>query len=91
MAVFGFWIAISTVRTLRTPDAVFLQAAQEFAGLARASARSSVVSLIATPLLLLLAGPVVSLGGILLGDIVVTANIFALTRKWKRRQAAANA
>ncbi len=78
-----FWIAISAVRALRTPEAVFLQAARAFGPLATASARSSVVSLIATPLLLLLAGPVASLGGILLGDMVMTANIFALTRRWK--------
>jgi O-antigen/teichoic acid export membrane protein len=82
-----FWIAISAVRALRTPDAVFLQAAREFNPLARAGARSSVVSLIATPALLIVFGPVASLGGILLGDIVMTANIFTLTRGWKQRHA----
>ena len=82
-----FWIAISAVRALRTPEAVFLQAAREFGPLAKAGARSAVVSLIATPLLLLFAGPVASLGGILLGDMVMTANIFALTRSWKLRHA----
>ena len=84
LAVFGFWIAISAVRALRTPDAVFLQAAQEFSGLARAGARSAVVSLIATPALLFAFGPIASLGGILLGDIAMTADIFALTRKWRK-------
>ena len=81
--VFVFWIAISGVRTLRTPDAVFLQAAQEFNTLARAGARSAVVSLAATPLLLFAFGPIASLGGILLGDIVMTFDIFRLTRKWR--------
>lgn len=83
-AVFAFWIAISLVRTLRTPDAVFLQAAQEFSGLARAGARSAVVSLIATPVLLFALGPIASLGGILLGDVAMTADIFGLTRKWRK-------
>jgi O-antigen/teichoic acid export membrane protein len=81
--VFAFWIAISFVRTLRTPDAVFLQAAQEFNALAGAGARSATVSLVATPILLFAFGPVVSLGGILLGDVAMTWDIFRLTRKWR--------
>ncbi len=84
--VFAFWIAISAVRTLRTPDAVFLQAAQEFGALARVSARSAIVSLIATPVLLLVFGPIASLGGILVGDVAMTWDIFRLTRKWKRNE-----
>jgi hypothetical protein len=82
-AVFAFWIAISFVRTLRTPDAVFLQAVQEFNALAGAGARSAIVSLVATPILLFTFGPVASLGGILLGDVAMTWDIFRLTRKWR--------
>ncbi len=87
LGVFGFWIAISAVRTLRTPDSVFLQSAQQFSALARMGARACIVSLIATPILLFTIGPVASLGGILLGDIVGTAQTLALTRAWKQAHA----
>lgn len=77
--------AIVAVRTLRMPESVFLQAAGEFRALASASAWSSVTSVAAVLGLLLLAGPVASLGGILAGDLVMTARIFGLTRDWKLR------
>ncbi|HUJ03034.1 MAG TPA: hypothetical protein VLW75_05310 [Rhizomicrobium sp.] len=82
--VLGFWIVILGIRTLRTPEAVFLQAAGEFRTLARASLWSSVTSLAVTLALLLIAGPIVSLAGLVAGDLVMTANIFALTRGWKQ-------
>lgn len=84
LVVLAFWIVILGVRTLRTPESVFLQAAGEFRALASASMWSCVTSLIATLTLLLVAGPIVSLAGIILGDVVMTANIFSLTAKWKR-------
>jgi len=33
--------------------------------------------------LLLLAGPVASLGGVLIGELLMTTRIFSLSRKWK--------
>jgi len=87
MMVLAFWIVIFGVRTLRTPESVFLQAAGEFRALARVSMWSCLVSLSVTLALLLLAGPIVSLAGIIAGDLVITANIFSLTRKWKRAHA----
>ncbi|HXL99307.1 MAG TPA: hypothetical protein VN932_05200 [Rhizomicrobium sp.] len=77
--------AIVAVRTLRMPESVFLQAAGEFRALASASAWSSVMSVVAVLGLLLLAGPIASLGGILAGDLLMTARIFGLTREWKRQ------
>jgi O-antigen/teichoic acid export membrane protein len=77
--------AIVAVRTLRMPESVFLQAAGEFRALAGASMWSSLTSIAATLGLLLLAGPVFSLIGILAGDLVMTARIFGLTRDWKLR------
>lgn len=84
-AVIAVWGVILAVRTLRTPESVILQAAGEFRALAGASLWASLVSVFATFALLLAAGPIAALGGILAGDLVMTANIFSLTRKWKRR------
>ncbi len=83
LIVLAFWIVILGVRTLRTPEAVFLQAAGEFRALARVSMWSSVTSLTVTLALLLIAGPIWSLTGLIAGDLVMTGNIFSLTRKWK--------
>ena len=58
LIVLAFWIVILGVRTLRTPEAVFLQAAGEFRALARVSMWSSVTSLTVTLALLLVAGPI---------------------------------
>jgi len=85
--VLAFWVVILGVRTLRTPEAVFLQAAGEFRALARVSMWSSVTSLAVTLALLLIAGPIVSLAGLIAGDVVMTGNIFALTRQWKHAHA----
>ncbi len=84
VAVIALWAAITAVRALRTPDAVLLQAAREYRPLAGASVWSSIVSLALTAVLLLAFGPVASLGGILVGDIVMTQRIFVLVRRWKR-------
>ncbi|HEY2069873.1 MAG TPA: hypothetical protein VGG48_09990 [Rhizomicrobium sp.] len=75
--------AIVAVRTLRGPESVFLQAAGEFKSLAGASVWSSLVSVAITLALLLIAGPIASLFGILAGDAVMTGRIFTLSRAWK--------
>ena len=87
IAVIAIWSAIMLVRAIRTPENVFLQAAGEYQGLARASMRSSVVSLALTLVLLFAFGPIASLCGILGGDITMTLGIFALTKAWKARHA----
>jgi O-antigen/teichoic acid export membrane protein len=83
LVVLAFWGAITAVRVARTPESVLLQAAGEFRALAAASGWSSLASLAITLLLMLTFGPVASLGGILIGELVMTARIFALSRRWK--------
>jgi O-antigen/teichoic acid export membrane protein len=83
LTVAAFFAAIMAVRAVRTPESVFLQAAREYRPLARASLWSSLVSLVATLLLLLAAGPIASLGGILAGEALMTVNILALSRRWR--------
>jgi hypothetical protein len=61
-----------------------LQAAGEFRALARTTYLSSAVSVLATLALLLAFGPIVSLAGILAGDIVMTAQIHRAVRRWRR-------
>ena len=78
--------AIMAVRTLRTPLAVMLQAAGEFKALAGIGAASCAVSLTSTVLLLLAFGPVESLGGILLGEMMIVWRIYPMARRWKRAQ-----
>jgi hypothetical protein len=81
--VVALWAIIMAVRSWRTPDAVLLQAAREFKPLAGASVWSSLVSVSATALLLWQFGPVASLVGILIGDIVLTERVSALKRRWQ--------
>jgi O-antigen/teichoic acid export membrane protein len=87
VAVIGIWVVVMAVRSLRTPESVLLQAAGEFKPLAGASVRSSFVSLAVTSILLLAFGPIVSLFGVLIGDLVMSERIFALGRKWRAQHA----
>jgi O-antigen/teichoic acid export membrane protein len=74
---------IMAIRALRTPLAVLLQAAGRFKELARIGAVSAAVSLAATLALLLMAGPIASMGGIVLGELVILARCYAGARDWK--------
>lgn len=87
LIVLAFWIAITAVRVLRTPEAVFLQATGNYSALARVSAWSGATSLLVTGFLLFAVGPVASLGGVLAGEVAVVLAIFPLTRAWKRAHA----
>ena len=83
--VLFFWAAITALRALRTPDTVFIQATGGYATLARISGVSSVVALVATLALLLAFGPLLSLGGVLAGEIVIVWMVFPITNGWRRR------
>jgi hypothetical protein len=83
LLIVAVWIAIMAIRVLRTPEAVFLQAAGAFQPLANASLKSCAVSLVATFVLLMAFGPIASLLGIVAGDIVLTVSIFTLIREWR--------
>jgi O-antigen/teichoic acid export membrane protein len=81
--ILGVWAAIMAVRAVRTPDAVFLQAAGEFQELAAIGMKASVVSLAATVALLFAFGPVASMLGIVAGDIAMSLGIFKRTAAWR--------
>jgi len=83
LAVLGLWALIMAVRTFRTPESVFLQSAREFRALAGASVWSSLASLALTLALLLVVGPIASLAGVLIGDLVMAARISSLSRAWR--------
>jgi hypothetical protein len=87
LSVVAIWTVIVAVRAVRTPEAVFLQAAGEFNALARAGMAGSIVSLFGTLVLLLWFGPVASLFGILGGETVMTFSVVALRRSWRRSHA----
>jgi len=74
---------IMAVRAWRTPLAVWLQAAGQFKELAGIGILSGALSVFATLALLLTAGPIASLGGILLGELAILARVTQMTRAWK--------
>jgi hypothetical protein len=73
--------AIMTMRSARTPEGVLLQAAGQFKALARLSGWSAAISLSATLALLLAFGPLASLVGILLGDLVILIGVRMLAAR----------
>jgi hypothetical protein len=85
--VVAAWALIVAARAIRAPEAVFLQAAGEFNALARTGVAASIVSVAVTPILLVLFGPIASLGGILGGELVNTVQIMALMRAWRTAHA----
>ena len=87
LAVLGFFAAITAVRSYRTPESVLLQAAGQFRALALASLWSCPVSFVATLALLIAGGPVISLAGILAGELVVTARVRGAARSWIQSRA----
>ena len=87
IAVVCMWVAIMAIRALRTPESILLQAAGEFRPLASASVNSSVVSLAFTTILLLAFGPIISMTGVMMGEIVMAAQIFMQARKWRAHHA----
>jgi len=75
--------AIVAVRAFRTPESVMLQAAGAFKPLADAGVAASILSVVSTLALLAVAGPVASLGGILMGDALMAARTQGLARAWR--------
>ena len=75
---------VMAVRAWRTPPSVLLQAAGQFKELASIGTLSGALSVMATLALLLTLGPIASLGGILLGELVILARVIQMTRDWKR-------
>ena len=80
--VAGLSAIIMAVRTWRTPLAVLLQAAGQFKELASIGTTSGAVSVAATLILLLTLGPITSLAGILLGELVILAYVHRMAKNW---------
>lgn len=78
---------IMAIRALRTPFAVLLQAAGQFKELASIGTLSAVISVAVTLVLLVAFGPVPSLGGIVLGELVILAKVRRMARDWKTANA----
>jgi O-antigen/teichoic acid export membrane protein len=76
--------AIMAVRSVRTPLGVLLQAAGAFKAMARLSAWSAGTSIAATLALLLAFGPLASLGGIFLGEMVILTGMKPLADAARR-------
>ncbi|MFO1247063.1 MAG: hypothetical protein U1E93_02320 [Alphaproteobacteria bacterium] len=74
---------IMAIRALRTPFAVLLQAAGQFKELASIGTVSAVVSVALTLVLLVAFGPIPSLGGIVLGELVILLKVRSMARDWK--------
>jgi uncharacterized membrane protein len=85
--VVAIWALIVAARAIRAPEAVFLQAAGEFNALARTGFAASAVSVIGTLVLLVLFGPIASLGGILAGELMNTMETMTLMRRWRAAHA----
>lgn len=87
----ALWMAVAGIRSLRTADSVLLQAGGVFRELAYASMISSGVSVLAVIALLVWGGPLWSIAGILVGEVVYAAWIWREAARWRHRQSAAGA
>ena len=74
---------IGGIRAIQTPDSILLQAADKFRALASFSLQSCFVSITLAACLLWIAGPIWSLGGILLGQAFMTKQIANHANKWR--------
>lgn len=86
LIVLAFWSAITLLRVVRTPEAVFIMASGGYSRLAWISGVSSVVALLLTLALLIMVGPLWSLGGVLAGEAMMVAMLFPLTNRWRRQR-----
>jgi O-antigen/teichoic acid export membrane protein len=87
IAVTAITSAIMMARNFRAPLGTLLQAAGEFKTLAKISSTTSIVSILATLILLATLGPIYSLGGILLGELVTWHRCHRLVADWRARHA----
>jgi hypothetical protein len=78
------WVLISGLSMVRVPEGSLLQAAGVFRELAIAQLYGAAASLISVILLLLVAGPVWSLAGTLVGQTINAIQVQAISRRWRR-------
>ncbi len=79
----ALWIVVAAARCWRAPESTLLQAAGRFRGLAFASLVSCWISVAAVVAALLLYGPLASLGGVMLGEIVFAIWVTREARRWQ--------
>jgi hypothetical protein len=78
----ALWMAVAIVRLARTPDNALMQAGGAFRPLAMASAWSSGISVAAVLALILAGGPILSILGILAGELLFALFIWRRSRLW---------
>jgi hypothetical protein len=81
----ALWFAVGLVRLARLPESALLQAAGRFRLLAGASVYSSVASVGAVVALVILAGPLWSIAGVLFGELVFASFLWRAANRWKRQ------
>lgn len=81
------WAAIYLLQAWRTPDATLLQSADRFRPLAMATSVAGLVSVIGVAVLLAFFPPVISLAGLVAGQLVMSIWIARLVRDWRRDHA----
>lgn len=75
---------LSLVQCVQTPMSVMTQARRAFRPLAAQSLRSCGVGIVAVTLIVLGADPVLSIGGVVLSQLVMMLGIWRLDRQWRR-------
>lgn len=86
LVVLAFWSAITALRAIRTPEAVFVMATGGYDKLPLISGISSAVALSLTLVLLMTCGPLWSLAGVLAGEVVMVVMLFPITNAWRARR-----
>lgn len=85
----ALWMAVAGIRMLRLPESALMQAGGVFRELAFASVVSSAFSVIAVVVLIIYVGPLWSVAGIFVGELVCAIWIWRETRRWLERRKAA--
>lgn len=82
----SLWLAVAAVRFARAPESSLLQAGGAFRPLAFASVYSCAFSMLGVLVLLLLFGPLWSILGTLVGELVFAAWTWREARRWGERK-----
>ncbi|WP_145985246.1 hypothetical protein [Altererythrobacter sp. B11] len=86
----ALWIGAAAVRLVRVPDSTMLQAGGEFRRLAWSSVVACGFSIVSVLFLLALAGPIWSIGGIIIGEIAFCTCVLHQSRRWRSSPEGAN-
>ncbi len=78
------WLAVAAARALRIPESTLLQAVGQFRSLAFASVYTCGISVLSVAGFLVLGGPLWSVAGILIGEVLFAYFTWREVRKWRR-------